>query len=217
MGNNFQFYGRCFDVGLRIITNICTFIGGEAPMNKIFYYGLLSAFLTLLGFSGFSKVIDAKEKERDMVYLKYVPTVTVDERKIEVYEFDQCKEVQEVKEKNPPEPSSCDRVTKEEAVAGQPVKTFKRGSLIEIKNIQSSGELPDKSGPFAGVRRTGTSVFTKDGQSLGPADVKLTYKDLNEEYSESVQLPDEPGYYVGEIYNATPSGSKSYVFHFIIE
>jgi hypothetical protein len=64
------------------------------------------------------------------------------------------------------------------------------------------------------VRRTVRGNYTKDGQSMGPGDIKIDVKGMKDEYLETITLPKEPGYYVGRILFDTPSGDKSYVYHF---
>ncbi|MBS8265611.1 hypothetical protein DYI25_14375 [Mesobacillus boroniphilus] len=150
------------------------------------------------------------EAKKDQSYLDYVPTITVDGQKIELYEFGDCIKKDE-------EEDSCVRVTEEEALKGKTASTFDQGAELEIKNVQSSGEVEDKNSPTGGVRRIGSFSLSRDGESLGPGDIATTVKELDGEYIETMKLPSEPGYYTGVLDNSTPTGSKNYVFHFNIK
>jgi hypothetical protein len=156
------------------------------------------------------------EAKKDMSYLDYVPTISVAGQQIELYEFGDCVSSDENADKDGP--GSCERVTEEAALKGKTAATFEKGAVLEIKNIEPSGELEDKNSPTGGVRRIGSFALARDGESLGPGDINTEYKELGDgEYTETMELPSQPGYYTGVLDNSTPTGSKNYVFHFNIK
>jgi hypothetical protein len=156
------------------------------------------------------------ETKKDKSYLDYVPTISVAGQQIELYEFGDCISNDDNKDKEGP--GSCERVTEEAALKGKTAATFEKGAVLEINNIEPSGELEDKNSPTGGVRRIGSFALARDGESLGPGDINTEYKELGGgEYIETMVLPSEPGYYTGVLDNSTPTGSKNYVFHFNIK
>lgn len=183
-------------------------------MRKFLLFGIIVGIAVLAVFTGNKQVLEAKEKERDLAHLSYIPVVRVGEQQLEIYEYGQCKKGSNKEEKTEIGPRSCDTVTEEEALNGKTAESFNKESVLTIKNIEPSGELEDKAGPAQGVRRRVSGGYTKDGQSLGPGDIKLIVKDMKDEFLETVMLPKEPGYYVGRINFSTPSGNKDYVYHF---
>ncbi|WNF22750.1 hypothetical protein [Mesobacillus jeotgali] len=183
-------------------------------MKKVMLLGFIAAAAGLMIFTGYERMLEAKEQEKDFVHLNYLPVVRVGEQKLKLYEYGQCKEVSEKEEKTEVGPSSCENVTEEEALEGKIAAEFDIGSKLTVKKIMPSGELEFKEGPGGGVRRSVSGGYTKDGHSLGPGEIKLIFKDFKNEYLETVILPKEPGYFVGRIDLGTPSGHKNYVFHF---
>ncbi|MGV2939557.1 hypothetical protein AB5I83_08205 [Mesobacillus sp. LC4] len=186
-------------------------------MNKKILFSFLGVLVVLLSVAGYKQVIEAKEKELDMQYLNHIPTVLYDDLQLELYEYGQCKEdTREDREKEPSvvEPSSCETVTMEEALAGKQADTFDSGKTLTVKSRKPSGELEDNKGPADGVRRTSSGGFTKDGASLGPDDVKITDLVSEDQIVSTVVLPDAPGYYTGNMDISTPSGTKQFVYHF---
>jgi hypothetical protein len=183
-------------------------------MRKYLFIVIIVGIAALAVFFVNKQVWEAKEKERDLTFLKYIPIVRVDEQQIEIYEFGQCKEGS-IKEANAQTgPSSCDRVTEEEALEGTNAVSFGKEPVLTIKNIMPSGELKDKEGPNGGVRRIVSGSYSKDGKSLGPGDIKSIVKEMQDELLKTVMLPKDPGYFVGRIGLSTPSGNKDYVYHF---
>ncbi|MBS8265612.1 hypothetical protein DYI25_14380 [Mesobacillus boroniphilus] len=183
-------------------------------MKRVFLIVCIAAAAGFSVFIGYEQMLEAKEREKDLEHITYLPVVTVGDQKLKLYEYGQCKEESGEEEETEFGPSSCENVTEEEALEGKTAAVFEIGSELTIKKIMPSGELEFKEGPARGVRRTVSGGYTKDGKSLGPADIKLIYKDLENEYLETVILPKEPGYFVGRIDLGTPSGHKNYVFHF---
>lgn len=183
-------------------------------MKRVLLLVFIAAAAGLSIFIGYEQMLEAKEREKDLEHITYLPVVTVGEQKLELYDYGQCKEESVEEEEKEIGPSSCENVTEEEALEGKKAAVFEIGSELIIKKIMPSGELEFKEGPAGGVRRTVSGGYTKDGNSLGPGDIKLIYKDLKNEYIETVILPKEPGYFVGRIDLGTPSGHKNYVFHF---
>jgi hypothetical protein len=183
-------------------------------MSRSFLIGIIVGIAALAVFSGYKQVLEAKEREKDLSFLNYIPTVSLGEQQVELYEFGQCKEGSRKEDKERTGPSSCDTLTEEEALQGKTAVSFGKESVLKIKNILPSGELESKEGPANGVRRRVGGGFTKDGQSLGPNDIKLIYKDMKNEFLETVMLPKDPGYFLGRITLSTLSGNKNYVYHF---
>jgi hypothetical protein len=183
-------------------------------MKRYFLFGVIVCIAALVVFLGYKHVLETKEKERDLAYLNYIPIARVGEQQLEIYEYGQCKKGSNKEEKAEIGPSSCDTVTEEEALKGKTAASFNKEAVLTIKNIKSSGELEFKDGPANGVRRIVSGGYTKDGNSLGPTEIKFIDKDMKDEILETVMLPKEPGYYVGRITLSTPSGNKNYVYHF---
>jgi hypothetical protein len=184
-------------------------------MRRFLLFGVIVGIAVIVVFLGNKQLLEAKEKERDLAHLSYIPVVRVGEQRLEIYEYGQCKKGSNNKEEKAEiGPRSCDTVTEEEALKGKTAELFNKDAVLTIKNIKPSGELEDKSGPAGGVRRIVSGGYIKDGMSMGPADIKLVIKNLKDEYIETVMLPKEPSYYVGRINLSTPSGDKDYVYHF---
>ena len=186
-------------------------------MNKRILFSFLGVLVVLLSMAGYKQVIVAKEKELDMQYLNHIPTVLYDDLQLELYEYGQCKEdTKEDHEKEPSviEPSSCETVTMEEALAGKEAVTFDAGKTLTVKSQRPSGELAEKNGPGNGLRRTSSGGFTKDGASLGPGDIKIMDLVSEDQIISTIVLPDAPGYYTGNMDFGTPSGTKQFVYHF---
>jgi hypothetical protein len=182
-------------------------------MKRLFLFGFIVVIAALSVLFGYKQVLEAKEIQKDLAHLDHVPIVRVGVHQIELYEYGQCKEESEKKENAGPG-NSCDTVTEEEALEGKTAVAFNKEFELTIKTIKPSGELEFKDGPAGGVRRTVSGGYTKDGQSLGPGEIKFLTKDLKDEFIDTVILPKEPGYFVGRIDLSTPSGNKNYVFHF---
>ncbi|MGG1679632.1 hypothetical protein ACIFOT_28520 [Neobacillus sp. NRS-1170] len=183
-------------------------------MRRYFLFGVIVGIAVLAVFLGNKQMLEAKEKEKDLAHLNYIPIVRVGEKQLEIYEYGQCKKGSNKEEKAEIGPRSCDTVTEEEALNGKTAELFNKESVLTIKNIEPSGELEDKAGPANGVRRTVSGGYTKDGKSLGPKEIKFIVKDMKDEFLETVMLPKDPGYFVGRIELSTPSGNKNYVYHF---
>ncbi|WHY77268.1 hypothetical protein QNH20_24875 [Neobacillus sp. WH10] len=183
-------------------------------MRRYFLFGVIVGIAALVVFLGYEQVLEAKERERDLAHLNYIPIVRVGEQQLEIYEYGQCKEDSNKEEKAEIGPSSCDSLTEEEALKGKTAASFNKESELTIKNIKPSGELEFKGGPANGVRRIVSGGYTKDGKSLGPNEMKIIVKDMKDEFLETVTLPKDPGYFVGRITLSTPSGNKNYVYHF---
>ncbi|MGG3560638.1 hypothetical protein ABES03_03330 [Neobacillus rhizosphaerae] len=78
-------------------------------------------------------------------------------------------------------------------------------------------EVQDENTPRDKIIGNWGLSLSKDGQNLGPVDIKSTSKHTKERNIETIKLPDEPGYYVGQISIGTPSGRIEYVFKFNIK